>query len=383
MEQRIGIVGWGSSSPLGGRRPEIWSAYRHPATLIAHRHDLDAPGAGLSLAEEEALQRVSAADKRYRHLDRSVLLAMLAAERATAGWPGEPDWGVNIGSSRGATALWESHHTQSLTAGSRHLHPLSSPTTTLGNLSSWVGHHLGGSRVSFSHSITCSTAFHALLNGLVWIESGRTDSFLVGGAEAPLTPFTVAQMQALRIYAGARDEPFPCRAGDLRKKHNGMVLGEGAACFLLRRAPEDPLAWIAGVGYGSEPLETASGLSKDGLCLQRSMRMALEAAGAPEVDAVVTHSPGTVAGDAAELEAIRIVFGGATPVLTNNKWKIGHTLGASAALSLEFALLMLLERHLLSPPYLAPAPEMHPRRIMVNALGFGGNAVSVILSAGK
>ena len=43
------------------------------------------------------------------------------------------------------------------------------------------------------------------------------DKFLVGGSEAPLTPFTIAQMKAMKIYAKDVQE-FPCRAFDLEKK---------------------------------------------------------------------------------------------------------------------------------------------------------------------
>jgi 3-oxoacyl-(acyl-carrier-protein) synthase len=44
---------------------------------------------------------------------------------------------------------------------------LASPTTTLGNISSWVAHDLQSSGPEISHSITCSTALHAVLNGVV------------------------------------------------------------------------------------------------------------------------------------------------------------------------------------------------------------------------
>ena len=71
----------------------------------------------------------------------------------------------------------------------------------MGNISSWVAHDLQTEGPEISHSITCSTALHALLNGVAWLQSGKQIKFLVGGSEAPLTPFTIAQMQALKIYA--------------------------------------------------------------------------------------------------------------------------------------------------------------------------------------
>jgi 3-oxoacyl-[acyl-carrier-protein] synthase II len=378
---KIGISGWGSVSALGIRPAEIWRAYREPG------HRMHALGEGplvssLPPAVESKIHALRHSDKRYGSLDRSVHLAMMAAESAVnmANWTGMENFGINIGSSRGATQIWEDYHATYLGTKGR-VSPLTSPTTTLGNIASWVGYHVGGSGPALSHSITCSTALHALLNGISWLEAGRSDRFLVGGSEAPLTDFTISQMKALRIYARdeAVREDYPCRAGDPGKRENSMVLGEGASCFCLERGPRRPLAIIEGMGYGTERISTATGLSREGHCLQRAMRMALEEAGHPAIDVIVTHTPGTILGDRVEAYAIEAVFQGKIPFLTNNKWKIGHTLGASGGLSLEMALLMLQHDQLVEVPYLSGDPANRPRRIMVNALGFGGNAVSVVL----
>lgn len=381
----IGITGWGSLSPLGAERSRIWTNYRNPQTAIVRRDD-GAPVAPLEARAAASVEAMRQKDKRYQMLDRSVLMAMLAAAAACgeAGWTPQPDFGVNIGSSRGATERWESHHRSLLDSSGGRLSPLASPTTTLGNIASWVAHHLGATGPAISHSITCSTALHALLNAVVWLEAGRSRRFLVGGSEAPLTTFTIAQMQALRIYADGEVADYPCRAGDQQKSHNSMVLGEGAACFCLEAHPGRPLAWIESIGYGTERAPTSTGMTAEADCLQRSMAMALAEAGRPAVDVVVSHTPGTVLGDRAELRAIHRVFGANIPALTNNKWKIGHTLGASGALSLEMALLMLQHGQLVEVPYLrddARPPEGPVRRVLVNAAGFGGNAVSVLLKA--
>ena len=69
------------------------------------------------------------------------------------------------------------------------------------------------------------------------------------------------------------------------------------------------------------------------------------------------------------------------PALTSNKWKIGHTFGASGALSLELATLMIQHQKFIDIPYLKPqnAPKTI-KNVMINAVGFGGNAVSILLS---
>ena len=66
--------------------------------------------------------------------------------------------------------------------------------------------------------------------------------------------------------------------------------------------------------------------------------------------------------------------------LTSNKWKIGHTFASSGALALEMAVLMLQYQQFLAVPYLPQTSPRPLKKILVNATGFGGNAVSVLLS---
>jgi 3-oxoacyl-(acyl-carrier-protein) synthase len=233
-----------------------------------------------------------------------------------------------------------------------------------------------------SHSITCSTALHALLNGVAWLQSGMADKFLVGGSEAPLTAFTIAQMEALKIYA-KQNQSYPCRAFDLNKKQNTLVLGEGASvCCLEIGKKHNALAFIEGIGYATEILEHNISISTEAICFQKSMQMALKNTPLSEVDAIVMHAPGTIKGDLSEFKAITKLFGESLPLLTTNKWKIGHTFGASGMLSVEFAIMMLQHNYFIEVPFIVPQgqPKKSLKKILVNAVGFGGNAVSVLLT---
>lgn len=384
MVSKIGITGWGSISALGF---DPWGSYlqtdRHHLVQDAYGHWMGR----LPVAAESRIIKLCASDKHYFQVDRSVLLAITAAEQAfsRAGWQAGPGLGIQIGSSRGATNTWEHYHQQWEGGIEGGLSPMTSPLTTLGNLSSWIGYHLRSGDMVAEHSVTCSTALHAILSGVTWLESGRVQKYLAGGTEAPLTPFTIAQMKALRIMAGVDDYDYPVRSLDLEKTANTMALGEGAACFCMEKDPAEAIAWIEGIGFTTEWGGTPTNVTKNADGLQRAMRMAWEEAGCPKVDVVVTHAPGTKQGDATEMHAIQAVFGQDMPAVTNNKWKIGHTLGASGGLSLEFALLMLIHGQFIGIPYLAaatteiPAPET----ILVNAQGFGGNSVSILLRKGN
>jgi 3-oxoacyl-(acyl-carrier-protein) synthase len=408
LKTPIAITGLASISPLGVTDHQQWDAYLTSKTAISWDEVLQAPVSRLSLETCALIDSLREENAHYKRLDNSVLYAMATARKAIAqaGWK-QGDFGINIGSSRGATQLFEKHYDAFAKAKTTATH--ASPSTTLGNIASWVAQDLKSTGPDISHSITCSTALHAVLNGVAWLQSGMASKFLVGGSEAALTPFTIAQMRAMKLIpaqvgtspnntetplgkAGTspnntetpsvNESPYYCKALDLTKTSNTMVLGEGAgiACLEIGKK-ENALAYITGIGYATEILQHAVSLSANGSCFQRSMRMAIGDKDLSEIDAIVMHAPGTVKGDQSEIEAINTIFCNKTPLLTTNKWKIGHTFGASGLLSLKLAVQMLQHQTYVGIPYLEEKTRSQKlRNILVNAVGFGGNAVSILIS---
>ena len=375
----------GAISALGHEPFKVWQEYLKPDSAIVYETGLESYCAKLPIATEEVLEDLRQENKYYSKVDRSVLLAILAARQAVAaaGWSAKDCFGINMGSSRGATATFEKYFSNFQNHPQQQAEILSSPLTTLGNIATWVAHDLEAEGPSISHSITCSSALHALLNGVAWLKSGLVDKFLLGGSEAPLTKFTIAQMKALKILCKSEQKnPYPCRAFDLNKTQNTMVLGEGAATFCLSINPKKPLAYITGIGYGTETFAHPTQISPNGAGLQKAMSMALQNIPRTSIDVVILHAPGTVQGDRSEMAAIQAVFGTNIPKLTTNKWKIGHTLGASAALSIELGLGMLRNNRFVGIPFVSSTQKENGKnihRLMINAIGFGGNAVSVVL----
>lgn len=383
MSKIISITAIASVSPLGATSQTIWENYcneKHCFTTHFLDHK-ETTVAKLDSVSEEVVSGLQHSDIKYKSLDKSVLYVMAASRTAiqNAGWTSKDVFGINIGSSRGATDLFEKHHQDYLVNGKAQT--LASPTTTLGNISSWVAHDLQSSGPEISHSITCSTALHAVLNGVAWLRAGMADKFLVGGSEAPLTDFTIAQMRALKIYSNSIEE-WPNRAFDLDKKQNTMILGEGAGvCCLEVGVTENALAYIEGIGYATELLEHNISISAEAVCFQKSMKMALQNTDIAAVDVIVMHAPGTIKGDLTEFRAIEKIFGESLPLLTTNKWKIGHTFGASGILSMELAILMMQHNRFIGVPFAKAQNQTKPiKKVLINAVGFGGNAVSVLLS---
>lgn len=383
MQKPISITAISSISPLGKSLDEIWKNYQNNHHYLTEKvfNNKTVFVAEIPNKVKQDIEVLRQSDNKYKALDDTVLYVIYASRKAikNADWKGSDNFGINIGSSRGATSLFETYHKSYLK--NQKTETLSSPTTTLGNIASWVAHDLQTQGPEISHSITCSTALHSVLNGIAWINSGMCKKFLVGGSEAPLTAFTIAQMKALKIYSKETGD-FPCRAFDLNKTKNTMVLGEGASMICLEEGEQkNALATIKGYGYATEILKHNISISSDAKCFQKSMTMALGDMHPDDVDVIVMHAPGTVKGDLSELKAIEKIFCNKTPNLTTNKWKLGHTFGASGALSIELAVLMLLHQKFIDVPFLTPqnTPKQF-KNIMVNAVGFGGNAVSILLS---
>lgn len=366
-------------------------AYRQGKPAFGHRpfqQHLLAVGA-LPEAAEACLQALAGEKKAYQALDRSVLMAIYAARQAVAdaGWQSTAGIGINIGSSRGATGLYEQYLENFLQSGQ--VSSQVSPLTTLGNVSSWVANDLQAQGPLISHSVTCSTALQAMANGYAWLRAGLADRFLAGGAEAPLTDFTLAQMKAIGIYSPDPQHSYPCRPHN-QERRNTFVLGEGAAIFALEHytgggaAAEAGLVELEAVGFGFETIGSKTGISREGNHFQLAIREALSRSNsAGPVDLAILHAPGTVAGDSAERQALEQVFGHSQlPLITSNKFLVGHTLGASAALSVEYGCHILRTQQYLPLPYPHLSAAAAPRpinRILVTAAGFGGNAAAILL----
>jgi 3-oxoacyl-(acyl-carrier-protein) synthase len=334
----------------------------------------------ISTKTQKSLTQLKASNPSYKTLDRTVLLAILASKHALQNTDLEKQsLDINIGSSRGATSLFEKYHTDFLQTGK--VSPFTSPTTTLGNISSWVSQELGTKGLQIDQSVTCSTAMHALLNGIAWLQADMAQGFLVGGSEAALTPFTIAQMQALKLYSKTAHDS-PCESMGFQKTKNTMVLGEAAAVAVLEKGiSARTLAVIKGYGFGSEIISHNSSITQNANSIQKAMKMALKKAAIKTVDAIIMHAPGTVKGDVAEKNAIDILFKEKQPLLTSNKWMVGHTFAASGMLSIEMAIYMLQHNKFIENPFYSNPRDLPStlKTVLINAVGFGGNAVSIIL----
>jgi 3-oxoacyl-[acyl-carrier-protein] synthase II len=188
---------------------------------------------------------------------------------------------------------------------------------------------------------------NAIIEAASMIRRGDALVAIAGGAEAPITPLTLAAFQGTGALSTRNDDP----AGSSRPldtARDGFVLGEGAAIVVLEAIEvaeargANILAEIEGHGMTFSP--GAGGTpSMDAEQIGQSLQLALVSSGRiqAEVDVIALHAAGSVEGDRTEATGVRRIFGGSTrhhlysPAL---KGHTGHLLGASGPLTLAVML---------------------------------------------
>jgi acyl transferase domain-containing protein len=256
---------------------------------------------------------------------------------------------------------------------------------------------------AFTVDAACASALVAVDQACAELGAGRSDFMLAGGVhlchdEAFWSVF--CQLGALSRAQQIR--PFDRRA-------DGILIGEGLGVVLLRRRADAErdgdriYAVIRGTGVASDGRDSSLMNPRvEGQVLALERAWAAAGLDPASVGLVEAHGTGTPAGDAAELETLRRVFGpppdrdGERVGLGTVKSMIGHAMPAAGIAGLIKA--ALAAHHGVLPPTLhceephdavertrfrliARAEEWRQaeRRAAVNAFGFGGINAHVVL----
>ncbi|MCW8133866.1 MAG: polyketide synthase, partial [Planctomycetota bacterium] len=210
---------------------------------------------------------------------------------------------------------------------------------------------LGGGSATLDAA--CASSLYAVKLAADELNAGRADAMLAGGASRPDCLYTQMGFAQLRALSpSGRCSPFD-------KKADGLVVGEGACFFVLKRL-DDALAAgdtihgvIRGAGLSNDLDGSLLAPSSEGQL--RAMRQAYEQSGwSPrDVDLVECHATGTPIGDAVEFESLKTLWGPDAPagkrcVIGSVKSNVGHLLTGAGAAGLAKVLLALREKTL--PP---------------------------------
>ncbi|BAY13225.1 beta-ketoacyl-ACP synthase [Calothrix sp. NIES-2098] len=262
------------------------------------------------------------------------------------------DCAVVIGSSRGYQASWEmlarQIYSSDRLSSSLQIKEMENWLDTLPHMNAIAAaRQIGASGSVLAPMAACATGIWAIAQATSLLQTGKYQRAIAGAVEAPITPLTLAGFQQMGALARTGAYPF-----DLRRE--GLVLGEGAAVFVLETAElaKQRQAKIYGEVLGFSLLNDAyhpnapdpegkSAIASIKQCLDRSYLTPAD------IDYIHAHGTATQLNDRIESMIIERVFPQKVAV-SSTKGATGHTLGASGALGAAFSLLAL--QHQILPP---------------------------------
>jgi len=401
--RRVVITGVGVVSPAGVGRETYWAVLKQGRSLITRIDRFDPSDCRTQIAAIVASDRLPpAGEKAAPNLwDTASAMALLAIKEALAdaGWDPPPTRASMVfGSAVSGIVSLDKQFENFYTRGGRHVMPYTVPRTMLNAPVALASIELGIGGPAYMVGTACSSSSQAIGLGYRLIQHGLADTCIVGGTECPVSP---GHLQAWdRLRALSKDNETPWRAcRPFSRNRSGLVLGEGAAAFILeaRDAAEARGAACQAelVGYGSNS-DAREVLQPSVESQAECVRLALLDAGreGSTPDYICAHATGTVDGDRKETEAIKACFGqnAARVAISSIKSMIGHSLGASGALALAATALAIRDGILPPTAHLEePDPECDldyvPNQArcasielaLVDSFGFGGcNAVLVV-----
>jgi len=305
--------------------------------------------------------------------------------------------GTSIGSGIGGVNLIEQQAESLRVGGPRKISPFFVPGTIInmvaGNLSIALG--LKGPNISIVTA--CTSGTHSIGDASRMIEYGDADVMVAGGAEAAITPLTVAGFCSAKALSSRNDDPKTAsRPWDTDR--DGFVIGEGAGVMILeemehaKKRGAKIYCELSGYGMSADAFHITAP-TVDGP--KRSMLTAIKNAGInpDDINYINAHGTSTPLGDLNETNAIKETFNEHAKKLVVNSTKsmTGHLLGGAGGIESVFTALAI--HHQISPPtinifnqdpqcdldYCAnEARELDIKAALKNNFGFGGTNGSLV-----
>jgi 3-oxoacyl-[acyl-carrier-protein] synthase II len=399
--RRVVITGIGLVTPLGVGTRKNWEALLRGESGVGPITRFDASRYSTRIAGQvPGFDPLSFIDKKEaRKMDLFIQFGLAAAALAVEDAGIDPArlegdrTGVYVGSGIGGIGTIEATHKVLLERGPDRVSPFFLPSTIINEASGQISIKFRSRGPNSATATACATGTHALGDSFRIIARGEADRMLAGGAEAPITPLSVAGFCALRALSTRNDEP--ARASrPFDAERDGFVMGEGAGVLLLEelgtavRRGARIYAEIVGYGMNADAYHvTAPDL--DGKGAKGVMVRALADAGVDPtaISYINAHGTSTPYNDKVETLAIKKAFGEHARRLGVNSTKsmMGHLLGAAGGVEAGITALCLANQ-VMTPTinYEHPDPECdldyvpnaaRPAEIVYalsNSFGFGG-----------
>jgi len=405
--RRIAVTGLGLLTPVGNDVKSSWAAIRAGESGIRRidRFDVSEFSTRFGGALREFDRDKYLPAKEARRMDEFMHYGIAAGIQALedSGLQ-EVDFeaerfGVAVGSGIGGIKTIEETALQIKSSGPRKVTPFFVPGSIINMISGTLSIRFGLKGPNIAVVTACTTGTHNIGLAANMINNDQADIMLVGGAEMATSPVGLGGFCAARALSTRNEEPERAsRPWD--KDRDGFALSDGAGVMVIEEMEHAKArgakiyAELVGFGMSGDayhmtaPSEGGEGAAR---CMQNALRSANMSIS--DIDYINAHGTSTVAGDIAENEAIKRVFGSHAFNLcvSSTKSMIGHLLGASGAAEAIISVLTL-HNQIITPTINLDEPEEgcdldyvpHTARkqavdvVLTNSFGFGGTNGSLI-----
>ncbi|MDI6698371.1 MAG: beta-ketoacyl-ACP synthase II [Candidatus Saccharicenans sp.] len=408
VARRVVITGLGLVTPLGLGVEPNWRSILDGRSAISRITRFDPERFSTRIAGEIKnfdVQRF-VDRKEARKMDLFIQYAIAAAELAVQDAGLDPALlagertGVYVGSGIGGIGSIEETHRVLLEKGPERVSPFFIIQTIINEAPGHISIRYRASGPNMANATACSTGAHAIGEAFRMIQWGLADRMIAGGAEAPITPLSLAGFCNLKALSERNDEPEKAsRPFDAQR--DGFVMSEGAGIVILEelgaalKRGARIYAEVLGYGLNSDAYHVTAP-TPDGDGAARVMKLALDEGrvSPKDIQYINAHGTSTQYNDKTETLAIKKVFGDSAGRVgvSSTKSITGHLLGAAGGV--ETAITALAIFHQVMPPtinYEFPDPECdldyvpnvaRPAEIvhaLTNSFGFGGTNACLLL----
>lgn len=407
--KRVVITGMGVISPLGNNVQTLWEALQSGHSGIKKIKRFDCTNQKTQIAG--LVENFDAAEvfgkKEAKKLDRFTQFALAAAEEALTDSQLDlksidPERiGVYVGSGIGGLQTLIDNVQTLNERGPSRVSPNLVPMMISNAAAAQISIRLKAEGPSLSPVTACSIGNTAIGEAFNSIRNGHADIIFSGGAEAAITPLSLASFSNAKALSTNNDAPH-LASRPFDKQRDGFVMSEGAGILVLEslehaKSRNAPIyGEIIGYGASSDAYHMVAS-HPDGRGAYSAMNQAIKSANITisDIDIISAHATSTPVGDRSETLAIKKLFGEKAhqiPV-TANKSMLGHMLGASGGVE-AIALVKSLISGIIPPTinlqtpdadcdldYVAnkARPTNHLKIGISNSFGFGGHNSSIII----
>ncbi|QXN62021.1 beta-ketoacyl-ACP synthase II [Serratia fonticola] len=359
-KRRVVVTGLGMLSPVGNTVESTWNALLAGQSGISLIDHFDTTAYATRFAGlvknfncEDFISRKDA-----RKMDAFIQYGIVAGMQAMQDAGLDIDEananriGAAIGSGIGGLGLIEENHSSLVNGGPRKISPFFVPSTIVNMIAGHLTIMYGMRGPSISIATACTSGVHNIGHAARIIAYNDADVMLAGGAEKASTPLGVGGFGAARALSTRNDNPQAAsRPWD--KDRDGFVLGDGAGMMVLeeyehaKQRGAKIYAEIVGFGMSSDAYHMTSP-PENGAGAALAMENALRDAGVTtsQIGYINAHGTSTPAGDKAETQAVKSVFGSDANrvMVSSTKSMTGHLLGAAGAIESIFTVLALRDQ---------------------------------------